>query len=246
MTGARSGVGAVDMAMILAAGRGVRMGALSATTPKPLISVAGRTMLDRAFDSLAAGGVRRVVVNVHHLADQVAARARARTDFSVIVSDERAGLLDTGGGVNKALRHFGDRPFLTRNGDCFWIEPAASAVGSLIRSWRADGMSALLLLARRERAFGHDGPGDFFLGEDGRLARRGDARRAPFVYAGAQIIAPHLFDDAPDGPFSLNLCWDRAAALGALHGVILEADWYHVGDPDALRLAEDRLGASIP
>lgn len=232
--------------MVLAAGLGLRMRPLTDATPKPLIPVAGRCMLDRALDQLTAAGVIHRVVNSHYLADKVAAHVRDRQHdegpaAEITVSHE-PDLLDTGGGVAKALPLLGAKPFFVINGDILWRDGAESALRRLAARWDDGAMDALLLVHPRETAIGYDGVGDFLLHGDGRLARR-TAEVAPFIFTGVQLLSPRLFADAPAGAFSLNRLYDRAMAAGRLHGLVHTGHWFHIGTPDGLRLAEDRLRA---
>jgi N-acetyl-alpha-D-muramate 1-phosphate uridylyltransferase len=232
--------------MVLAAGLGLRMRPLTEKTPKPLIPVAGRCMLDRALDHLAAMGVMSRVVNAHYLAQQIAdhmdARQRDEGPTVNIAVSQEADLLDTGGGVVKALPLLGSAPFFVINGDIIWRDGPEPALRRLAASWNDSAMDALLLVHPRETAIGYDGPGDFNLAADGRLARRSGAS-APFVFTGVQILSPRLLDGAPSGAFSLNQLYDRAAAAGRLHGLVHTGHWFHIGTPDGLRLAEERLRA---
>ena len=230
-------------AIVLAAGLGQRMRPLTDHMPKPLVTVGGKTMLDHALDRLADGGVTDVVVNVHHLPEQIESHVAARKRPRIILSDERAQLLETGGGVKKALPHLGDGPFFALNSDSLWIERGASAIKAMIGAWDASRMDMLLLLARREDTFGYDGLGDFAAKESGELRRR-DAETAPFVFAGCSMMLAPMLDDTPDGPFSLNLLFDRAIARGRLFGVTLEGTWLHVGTPDAIAPANALFAAA--
>jgi MurNAc alpha-1-phosphate uridylyltransferase len=202
-------------AMVLAAGHGKRMRPLSATTPKPLISVAGKALLDHCLDGLAACGVETAIVNVHYLADLVEAHLSRRRTPHIIISDERAELLDTGGGVANALPHLGEEPFFLRNADSFWLEGVRPNLQWLTEGWDDDRMDGLLLLAGTVDSTGYAGRGDFNLDKDGRLSRRVERTVAPFVYAGAAIFHPRLFAGAPDGAFSLNALFDRIAESAA-------------------------------
>jgi N-acetyl-alpha-D-muramate 1-phosphate uridylyltransferase len=234
-------------AMVLAAGYGLRLRPLTETTPKPLVPVAGRTMLDRALDSLAVSGVSHAVVNVHHLSAQIEQRLAERARMGLRPGTEtspEAQLLDTGGGIRNALSRLGAAPFLAVNADIVWEDGPVPALKRLAAAYDATTMDALLLLVTRERAVGFDGPGDFFRSDDGRLVRRGEKPGAPYVYAGLQMLTPALFDGAPDGPFSLNRLYDRAAARGRLFGLIHDGSWYHVGTPEALQDA-DRILAGV-
>jgi MurNAc alpha-1-phosphate uridylyltransferase len=225
--------------MVLAAGLGTRMRPLTDATAKALLPVAGRTLLDRAIDAAVAGGARRVVVNVHHFAEKVRAHLAARAAPPIVVSDETGELLETGGGVRRALPLLGPAPFFALNADAVWTGAAPCA--ELAAAWDAARMDALLLLVAREDARGYTRPGDFLLGADGRPARRGEAASAPYVYTGAQIIAPGAFADAPDGPFSTNLVWDRLLAARRLFAVVHRGAWVDVGTPAGLAEAEAAL-----
>jgi len=227
----------IDRAMILAAGLATRMRPLTDDRPKALIEVAGKTLIDHAIDRLIEAGIRDVVVNLYYCADALEAHLKRRRDIRLTLSDERAGLLDTGGGVLKALPHFSGRPFFTLNGDSLWIERQGNALLALARQWDEEIMDGLMLLCPTDEAAGYDGRGDFEMGPDGRLSRRGDARAA-FVWTGVQILHPRLFADCPTGPFSTNLVWDRAIAARRLFGLPLDGIWMHVGTPDAIAPAE--------
>jgi len=225
-------------AMILAAGVGKRMRPISVTTPKPLVEVGGRALIDRALDRLEAVGVTSVVVNVHYLSELIRVHVERRGSPPVAFSDERDRLLDTGGGVAKALPLLGDQPFYLLNSDSFWIEGPRPNLEWLAAGWRGDAMDALLLVASTVRSIGYSGRGDFRMGPDGRLARRPEREVAPFAYAGAAILHPRLFADSPDGPFSLNLLFDRAIENERLYGVRMDGLWIHVGTPQAVGEAE--------
>lgn len=232
--------------MVLAAGLGLRMRPLTDHTPKPLIPVAGRCMLDRALDQLAAIGIRQRVVNTHYLADKVADHVRRRESeegtAGVIAVSHEPELLDTGGGVTKALPLLGAAPFFVINGDILWRDGPEPALRRLLARWDDAAMDALLLVHARDAAIGYDGVGDFALADDGRLCRR-DGATAPYVFTGVQLLSPRLFAGAPSGAFSLNRLYDRAADAGRLHGLAHTGHWFHIGTPDGLRLAEERLRA---
>ena len=232
-------------AMVLAAGLGKRMRPVTASIPKPLVKVGGRALIDHALDRLAAAGTERAVVNVHYLADLVEAHVRRRQQPKIVISDERGELLETGGGVRKALPLLGSAPFVLLNSDSLWIEGAEANLPRLRQAWAADRMDILLLVAAIEQTLGYEGLGDFAMEPDGRLRRRGEGQTAPFVYAGVAILRPQLFDDTPDGAFSLNLLFDRAIAAGRLYGLRLDGQWLHVGTPDSIAAAEERLVASM-
>lgn len=231
-------------AMVLAAGLGRRMRPLTATRPKPLVEVAGRALLDRALDTLKAGGVAHVVVNVHYMADRIEAHLAARpTGLDVTLSDERALLLETGGGITRALPLIEADPFLSINADNIWIDGPIGAVRLLAERWNPAEMDALLLMIPQSRANCHSGPGDFHMDPVGRLRRRGPGRVAPFVYTGLQMLSKSLFDGVAVEPFSMNRLWDRAAAQGRLYGVVHQGLWFDVGTAAAVRQTEQLLGA---
>ncbi|MBN9062702.1 MAG: mannose-1-phosphate guanylyltransferase [Rhizobiales bacterium 65-9] len=229
-------------AIVLAAGLGQRMRPITDTLPKPLVTVGGKTMLDHALDRLAEAGIEEAVVNVHHLAPQVERHVVERARPRIIISDERALLLETGGGVKKALPLLGAGPFIAMNSDSLWIETGQPALAALIDAWDPRRMDMLLLLARRAASFGYDGPGDFTMDARGALARR-SGEIAPFIFAGVSIMTGALFADTPDGPFSLNLLFDRAIARGRLFGCALAGTWLHVGTPDAIAPANALIAA---
>jgi MurNAc alpha-1-phosphate uridylyltransferase len=225
-------------AMILAAGLGKRMRPITVTMPKPLIEIGGRALIDHGLDALERAGVEQVVVNVHYLADQVQSHLGRRRRPAIAISDERARLLDTGGGIAKALPDLGDEPFYLLNSDSFWIEGARPNLDWLASAWRDREMDALLLVAATVRSVGYHGRGDFRMDPAGRLVRRAEREVAPFAYAGAAILHPRLFDGTPDGAFSLNRLFDKAADGERLFGVRLDGLWLHIGVPDAIGEAE--------
>lgn len=228
-------------AMVLAAGLGTRMRPLTDDRPKALVDVGGRALIDHVLDRLAEAGVQRAAVNVHWFADRLEAHLKARgRGPEIVISDERAELLETGGGLKKARPLLGDAPVFVANIDSVWID-RGDALGDLIRLWDADRMDAALLLARREGSIGFEGDGDFFLADDGRLRFRGDAASAPYAYMGVHITRPDYADQGPEGPFSLSPLWRASAAAGRLYGCVLDGDWMHVGDPQARDEAEARL-----
>jgi len=235
----------IDRAMVLAAGLGKRMQPLTDTLPKPLVPVAGKALIDYVLDKLGHAGVTQAVVNVHHRAGQIEAHVKARQRPRVIISDERGELLDTGGGVVKALPHLGTAPFFHMNSDTLWIEGVTPNLVRLAAQFDAARMDILLLLASTATSIGYDGRGDFNMAPDGRLSRRLEREIAPFVYAGAAILAPAIFSDAPKGAFSLNRLFDRAAETGRLHGLRLDGTWMHVGTPAAIKAAEAAILESV-
>lgn len=228
-------------AMILAAGKGLRMRPLTLTRPKPLVELAGRPLIDHALDALEDAEVQRVIVNVHHLGGQLIAHLRGWRYPEIIISDERDGLLDTGGGIARALPLIGRRPFFLVNVDSVWQDGRGSALYRLADAFDAQAMDALLLLVPPARSLGYEGGGDFLRAADGRLERRGENDREALVYMGVALVHPRLLAAAPQGAFSLNLLFDRAIAKARLFGLVHEGEWMHVGTADALKRAEEHL-----
>ena len=220
-------------AMVLAAGLGTRMRPFNGHVPKPLVPVGGKALIEYVLDRLAAQGVERAVVNVHHLA--------GRKRPKIVISDERGELLGTGGGVVKALPKLGDGPFFHVNSDTIWIDGVKPNLARLADAFDLDRMDALLLLATTASSIGYSGRGDFSMAADGRLTRRGEREVVPFVYAGAAILTPAFFAGAPAGAFSMSPLFDRAAEAGRLCGLRLEGVWMHVGTPEAIAAAEKAL-----
>jgi len=235
------GGGWMKSAMVLAAGLGTRMRPLSDGTPKPLLKLAGRTLLDHALDRLAEAGIERAVVNVHYCADQIEAQLGGRTAPEILISDERDAILETGGGVLKALPHLGPGPFIVHNSDTVWSEAGRQNLSMLMNVWQPARMEALLLLAHRDSSIGYTGRGDFHMEGLGRLKRRTLGEEATYVFAGVSIIEPRLFEGIADQAFSLNVIFDRATAKNTLFGVVLDGTWMHVGTPQALSEAESHL-----
>jgi MurNAc alpha-1-phosphate uridylyltransferase len=238
----------VDMpgtAMVLAAGLGKRMRPLTATRPKPLIEVAGRTLLDRALDRVEAAGIGTAVVNAHYFADQIDAAVAARKGkLKLRVSDERAELLETGGGVTKALPLIDADPFFVINADNMWIDGSADTLRLLAQRWDPDTMDALLLLVPLARATGYEGRGDFHLDPAGLVTPRGDVRVAPFVFSGIQLISKRLFDGEKPEPFSMWRAWNKALANERLYGTSHQGLWFHVGTPASVGETEDLLATA--
>ena len=232
-------------AMVLAAGLGTRMRPLTDDRPKALVEVAGQPLIDHVLRRLGESGVTRAVVNVHWFAERLESHLMARPQGpEILISDERAELLETGGGLKKAGPLLGTDPVFVANIDSVWTDngaPGDSALNQLARLWNPSIMDAALLLARREGSIGFEGGGDFFLADDGRLTFRGEAAEAPFAYMGVHICRPDYVADGPDGPFSLSGFWRRSAAAGRLYGCVLDGDWMHVGDPGARAAAEAKL-----
>ena len=231
-----------DTAFILAAGLGKRMRPLTASRPKPLVEVAGKALIDHVLDRLRSAGVGKIVVNVHYLADALEAHLKARAkDFDVQVSDERKQLMETGGGLILAEPMIGADPFLVVNSDNYWIDGPADTLHLLASLWCQEDMDALLLLVPQARAGNHGGKGDFHMGADGRLLRREKGKIAPFVYTGIQMISKRLLRDAPEGPFSTNVLWDRAIGEGRCFGAVHQGLWFDVGNPAAIKATERAL-----
>jgi N-acetyl-alpha-D-muramate 1-phosphate uridylyltransferase len=232
----------LESALVLAAGLGKRMRPLTATRPKPLVRVAGKALIDHSLDRIAAAGIGQVVVNAHYLADALEAHVRSvNWPFSIAISDERALLLETGGGMVKAAPMLAGDPFLAVNSDNIWTDGPADTIHLLARHWDAARMDALLLLVRHAGAVGHGGRGDFHMDARGKLSRRKPGRVAPFVYTGIQLISRRFLRDAPAGPFSTNILWDRAIAEGRLYGLAHQGQWFEVGTPEAIPLTEAAL-----
>lgn len=228
-------------AMVLAAGLGTRMRPLTDDRSKALVEVAGRTLIDHMLDRLADAGAERVVVNVHYFADRLASHLASRRRPQVVISDERAQLLETGGGLKLARPLTGEDPIWVANIDSVWTEDGQPALQALAEAWDPARMDACLLCVPLTRSMGFDGAGDFFRAEDGRLTFRDEAATAPLAYMGVHICKPQIVDGGPEGPFSLTPIWRRLAEHGRLFGVVLEGDWMHVGDPAARDAAEARL-----
>ncbi|MET0274568.1 MAG: nucleotidyltransferase family protein [Phenylobacterium sp.] len=228
-------------AMVLAAGLGTRMRPLTDAMPKALVTVAGRTLIDRVLDKLVEAGIERAVVNVHHFADQMEAHLAWRRDIEVLVSDERAALLDSGGGIQHARALLGEDPILVANIDSLWLEEGVPALESLKAAWDPAAMDILLLLVRRGHGIGFEGPNGFFMDEAGRLTHSVQAEPpTPFANVGFAILKPQVLGDQA-GAFSVLPIWHRLQAEGRLYGVAMDAFWMHVGDPAAREAAEARL-----
>ena len=231
-------------AMVLAAGLGTRMRPHNGHVPKPLVTVGGKSLIDHSLDRLADAAVARAVVNVHYLADALETHLAHRTRPHIVISDERGMLLGTGGGIVKALPLLGNAPFFLVNSDTLWLDGVKPNFARLAEDFDPAQMDALLLVASAAGSVGYEGRGDFGMESDGRLRRRVENEIVPFVYAGAAILAPSLFADAPAGAFPLTELFDRAAANGRLFGLRLEGVWMHVGTPEAVAAAEKVLAAT--
>lgn len=228
-------------AVVLAAGLGTRMRPLTDDRPKPLIDVAGKPLIDHVIDALDRAGVAHVVVNAHYKGEMLIRHLGGRRSPRITISDERDGLMDTGGGVKKALPHLGDAPFFTYNSDFIWTESGATALTRMGEAWDAGKMDALMLLCPMEKTTGFEGAGDFFMDDVGRLTRRGNAKCAPYAWMGVQIITKAAYADTPNEPFSNNLIWDRMIPKGRLFGLVHNGIGCHVGSPAGVREAEEVL-----
>jgi MurNAc alpha-1-phosphate uridylyltransferase len=233
-----------DTAIVLAAGLGKRMRPITDTIPKPLVKIAGKTLLDWGLDSLAAAGVGKAIVNVHYLPQQIVDHVAERRAPKIIISDESEKLLDSAGGIVKALPELGGEPFYILNADTFWIDRGPLNLGRLALAWDAAKMDILLMLADLHQATGHCGSTDFLVAPDGGL-RRSKGDPAGLIYAGAAIVHPRLFKDAPSGPHSLNAYFDTAIAAGRLFGMRMHGHWITVGTPDAIPLAEAAVAGAL-
>jgi MurNAc alpha-1-phosphate uridylyltransferase len=231
-------------AMVFAAGLGTRMRPLTNTMPKPLIKVGGKALIDHTLDRFAAAGVETAVVNVHYFADQIEAHLASRTKPRIIISDERATLLDQGGGIRQALPWLGPEPFFLCNTDAFWVAGACDNLALLAKRWAPDKMDILLLVAAVTSSIGVDWPGDFTMTDDARLEKRQERHVAPFVYTGVGIIKPELFAGHDAEVFRLAPFFFEAAAKGRLYGQRLDGFWLHVGTPEAIIDAERCLARS--
>lgn len=236
----------ITTAMLLAAGLGTRMRPLTDTKPKPLIEVGGRTLVDRVLDKLVIQGVTRAVVNVHHFADQMTAHLSKRGDIEIVISDERDLLLETGGGVIRALPLLGDDPFFAINTDVTWATPGDTTFLRMAEAYDPEHMDALLLLADMGATLGFRGPGDFYLAPDGQLVRRGDRPSAPYVFAGTHITRASVLRAHRPEPFSANVYWNAMGRAGRLFGTVMAPFWMHVGDPAGRDEAEARLRTMGP
>jgi MurNAc alpha-1-phosphate uridylyltransferase len=227
--------------MIMAAGFGTRMRPLTNKTPKPLVKVQGRALIDHVMDRLIEAGVKTIVVNIHYMGDQIRAHVEKRKDVEIIVSDETDTILDSGGGIFKALPHFKGEPFYHANADTVWVEGASHALERLKAAWNPAEMDALMLLASTVTTVCYDGRGDFMMDADGRLSRVPEGRISPFVWMSMEILHPRLFDGAQPGKFSINPLWDKAIAKGRLFGQRLDGVWMHIDRPEAVTQSEDYL-----
>lgn len=233
---------AIKTAMVLAAGLGTRMRPLTDTTPKALVTVAGRPLIDHVLDRLVTAGIETAVVNVHHFADQMEAHLATRKDIQIRISDERAALLDSGGGIKHARPLLGDAPVMIANIDSLWIEGETPALESLKAAWDPEQMDLCLLLVRRGHGIGFEGPQGFFRDDAGRLVHSAKPEPpTPYANVGFQILKPQILDQEPDGAFSIVPVWWRLSEQGRLFGAVMDGFWMHVGDPAAREATEAKL-----
>jgi len=228
-------------AMILAAGLGQRMRPLTDHTPKPLLRVAGKRIIDYGIAHLAAAGVARAVINKHYLPDQIEAWAKTISNPKLVVSDESDAVLETGGGIVRALPLLGSEPFFVMNSDCFWTDQGTPALQRLSETWDDAKMDCLLLLSDPKQTTGYDGDGDFVIDANGRLIRK---THDALAYIGGYIVHPRLFAGVAEGKFSMNVLWNNAIAAGRLYGIKHQGHWLHVGTPEAIPKAEAFLKRS--
>ncbi len=234
-----------DTAMVMAAGLGSRMRPLTDNCPKPLISVAGTTLLDHVLDHLRNAGVGKVIVNAHYLPDQIEAHlAHNSHGLDVQISDERALLRDTGGGLVQALPLIADDPFFCINADNWWSDVGENALRRMSDAWDADSMDVLMLLVPTEIAGNTQGTGDFDLSVEGRISREGPKRPRPYVWTGIQLMAKRIITDPPSEVFSTNVFWDRAIAAGRCFGLVHHGRWFDVGYPAAITMTEAALAGA--
>ena len=231
----------ITRAMIMAAGFGTRMRPLTNKIPKPLVKVQGRALIDHVMDRLVAAGVKTIVVNIHYMGDQIKAHVEKRKDVEIVISDETDAILDSGGGIFKALPHFEGEPFYHANADTVWVEGASHALERLKAAWNPAEMDALMLLASTVTTVCYDGRGDFMMDAEGRLSRVPEGRISPFVWMSMEILHPRLFDGMQPGKFSINPLWDKAIAKGRLYGQRLDGVWMHIDRPEAIKRSEEYL-----
>jgi len=228
-------------AMVLAAGLGLRMRPITELTPKPLIGLAGRALIDHCLDLLVAAGIEKAVINTHYLGEQIERHVQGRDDLEIVLSEETELLLDTGGGIHHALGHLGPEPFYAVNADMLLLDGPGNGLHRLADAWRDDAMDAILMLHSTVEAYGYGGRGDFLIDPLGLLTRRPEREVSPYLYCGVQILHPRLLADPPAPVFSLNVLYDRAIEAGRLFGIVNDGEWFHIGTPDGLSQAEGYL-----
>jgi len=232
----------IQRSMILCAGLGTRMQPLTLSTPKPLIKVAGKPLVEYGVDNLEKVGVNSIIINVHYLAEQVESWAQHHQGAKILISDERQQLLETGGGVCHATRLLKKDPVFVLNSDSFWLDrPNKSSLNEMVKLFSQYDCDFLLMLTPHKNAVGFSGAGDFFCDTNGAIARRGDAETAPFIYAGCYLMNPTILKNCPLGKFSMNILWDRSIKQNRVMGYVHDGLWLHVGTPDAIKLAEDAI-----
>jgi N-acetyl-alpha-D-muramate 1-phosphate uridylyltransferase len=232
----------IKTAMTLAAGFGTRMRPLTNDRPKPMVELDGKPMIDHVLARLQTAKIERCIVNLHYQADVLENHLKQRTHQPAIsFSNERDELLDTGGGVKRALPLIGNDPFILHNSDSVWIESETDNIAQLIAHYDPKKMDCLLLMAPTKTSIGYDGNGDFLIDSDGRLRRRTKNEISPNVFTGVSIQHPRLFDNSSEGAFSINLLWDSAISKGRVFGIPFDGTWMHVGTPDALAQAEKAI-----
>jgi len=232
-------------AMVFAAGLGTRMRPITDTMPKPLVKVGGKALIDHCLDRFAEAELETAIVNVHYLADQIEQHVASRMSPTIVISDERAKLLDQGGGIKKVLPLLGNEPFYLCNTDAFWVPGARDNLKALNAAWDPDKMDILLLVASSAWSIGVDWEGDFLMDADARLVKRPERTVAPFVYTGVGIIKPELFANYTQDVFRLAPLFFEAAEKGRLFGQRLDGLWLHVGTPQAIADAERCLARSV-
>ena len=231
-------------AMVMAAGLGTRMRPLTATRPKPMVELNGKPLIDYTLERLATHKISPIVVNVHYLADMLEQHLENSSIADVIIADERDELLDTGGGAYANLDILGPGRFFILNSDSLWIEDNSDNLAAMLATWNNDTMDCLMLLAPTDNSLGYSGNGDFNITTDGQLLKRNTGEKATYVHTGCCLIHPRIFAGSPAGPFSLNLLWNKALALERLFGLALKGQWLHIGTPEALEAAEEKLNRS--
>ena len=234
-----------DHAIVLSAGKGLRMRPITDSTPKPMIQVGGRTLLDRSLDRLEDSHVKKVVVNLHHLGEQIERHLGSRETPDIIFSHEDE-LLETGGGVVKALPQLGKAPFFVINADAMLLNGSEIALDRMKAAWDEDAMDGLLLLQSTVEAYGYRGQGDFWVDPSGLITRRPEREVSPYLFTGTQILHPRLFKGAPKGAFSLNVLYDKAIEEKRLFGIVHDGEWFHIGTPDGLAEAETYVQTRYP
>jgi N-acetyl-alpha-D-muramate 1-phosphate uridylyltransferase len=231
-----------DTAVILSAGRGTRMRPLTLTTPKPLLKLDGKPILAHVLERLQAAGVQRIIVNAHHLAEQIEAFL---ADYPAVTLLREEELQETGGAITAMLGQnlLPDAPFYVVNGDSYWVDGPSDMLRRLADAFDATQMDALLLLGRAAGAVAETGRGDFLWPRDGQLQRRGERDVAPYLFSGVQIVTPSLFAGAPEAPFSMNCVWDRALEAGRLGAIVHDGLWFHLSTPEDLERANTVLAS---